>query len=90
MTTTLLYKQVNYRAMHRGGKEADRLLGGFVAQYADSFAQADLEALNALLNHDDVDVFEWLDFPERSQFTPEPPVFARLRQHLNRARGYEI
>lgn len=61
-------KRLKYRAWHRGFREADLILGPFADRYAETFTAEQLDALEALLEHPDQDLYEWI--VER---TPTPP-----------------
>ncbi len=58
--TEKLKKAILYRSAHRGVKEADILLGGFVEQYIDEFVPEDLKDLELLLEVNDNDLVNWL------------------------------
>jgi antitoxin CptB len=55
-------RKILFRATHRGTKEADLLIGGFVTRHiaAMAEAEAELDALEAVLAHADADLVEWL------------------------------
>lgn len=61
-------KRLKYRAWHRGFREADLILGPFADRYAETFTAEQLDSLEALLDHPDQDLYEWI--VER---TPTPP-----------------
>ncbi len=61
-------KRLKYRAWHRGFREADLILGPFADRYAEAFTAEQLDSLEALLEHPDQDLYEWI--VER---TPTPP-----------------
>ncbi len=61
-------KRLKYRAWHRGFREADLILGPFADRYAETFTAEQLDSLEALLEHPDQDLYEWI--VER---TPTPP-----------------
>lgn len=62
----VLKKKALYQAQHRGTKEADCMIGGFVNFYVhtiqDSFA--DLTALCLWLDQSDQTIFDWLSNAE--------------------------
>ena len=62
MTETLdtRRKRLLFRSWHRGTKEADLLLGSFAEQHLPSFTEAQLERYEALLDHDDGDLYDWI------------------------------
>jgi len=49
-----------FRATHRGTHETDLLVGGYVVSRIDHFTDADLDALEALLDLPDPDLADWL------------------------------
>ncbi len=53
MSPSIRHKRLLYQATHRGTKEADLLLGGYVQHHMLTFLEEDLEALEALLSLDD-------------------------------------
>ena len=55
----ILIKQIIYRAMHRGTKEMDLLLGSFVKKYINEFNISDLEDLEKLLSFEDDIIHNW-------------------------------
>jgi len=54
----IIKKQIIYRSTHRGTKEMDLLLGGFVKKYVDQFSNAELNDLEKLLMIDDEILFD--------------------------------
>lgn len=53
-------KRLKFRAWRRGFREADLILGPFVDKYAAGFSAAQLDELEALLEHADQDLYEWI------------------------------
>ncbi len=53
-------KRLLYRATHRGTKEADAIVGGFVKANIEILDGAQLDALEDLLNRPDADIMDWL------------------------------
>lgn len=49
-----------FRALHRGTKECDVLLGGFVQRNIAALDAAELDELEAILEMPDVDLTDWL------------------------------
>ncbi len=54
-------KAVLFRSLHRGGKEADIILGGFAQQYADLLNDNELDSFADLLLHDDHKIMYWIE-----------------------------
>lgn len=77
-------RRLLYRATHRGTFENDLMIGGFVNANLASFTNADLDALEALLETPDVDLADWLT--GRRPIPPEAatPMLLRIRQSLVR------
>jgi antitoxin CptB len=53
-------RRILFRANHRGTKEADLMVGGFVARHVAGMDEAELDALEAVLAHTDADLTDWL------------------------------
>lgn len=53
-------RRLFFRAHHRGTKEADLMIGGFVARHVANLTEAELDELEAVLDHPDVDLSDWL------------------------------
>lgn len=77
-------KQLLFRCQRRGFKEVDLIFGTFAAREIHTLDEADLDALQALLDAPDQDVFAWLkqEIPLPAAF--DTPVFARLRALCSR------
>jgi antitoxin CptB len=52
-------KRVAFRASHRGTREADMLIGGFVARHGEGWSEAEIDWFEALLEEQDVDIMAW-------------------------------
>ena len=61
-------KRLQFRAWHRGTREADYMIGGFFDRYASGWDEAEIEWFEALIDEDDVDIMAWalgtLEVPE--------------------------
>jgi antitoxin CptB len=53
-------RRLMFRAWHRGTKEADLMIGGFVKRNIATFTEAELDELEAVLELPDVDLADWL------------------------------
>ena len=53
-------RRLLFRATHRGTNENDLMLGGFIRAHLDTLDDADLTALEALLELPDPDLADWL------------------------------
>ena len=64
----ILKKQIIYRAMRRGTKEMDLLLGNFVKKYVIEFNITELKDLEKLLFTEDEVIYKWY-FEKNSDHT---------------------
>jgi antitoxin CptB len=53
-------RRLVFRARHRGTKEGDLMIGGFVTRHIATLTDAEIEALEAVLDFPDVDLADWL------------------------------
>jgi len=53
-------KRLIYRATHRGTKEADAIVGGFVTTQIDSLTDTQRGYLERVLDQPDADLMDWL------------------------------
>ena len=53
-------RKIYYRATHRGTHETDVLIGGFVAPRLEGMTEAQLDALEAVMDLPDADLADWL------------------------------
>jgi antitoxin CptB len=53
-------RRLLFRATHRGTHEADLLVGGYVAARIDSMTEAEMGALEEVMELPDVDLADWL------------------------------
>lgn len=60
--------RARFRAWRRGFREADLILGPFADSHAESLSAGQLDELEALLEHPDQDIYEWI-----VEKTPTPP-----------------
>ena len=63
-------KRLQFRAWHRGTREADFLIGGFFNRYSADWSDKEIDWFELLLVEDDVDVMAWA-----IGTLPVPPVF---------------
>lgn len=52
--------RLRFRAWHRGTKEADLMLGGFVDHAAAGLSDADIAWLEMLMEENDADIMAWI------------------------------
>ena len=53
-------KRLLHRATHRGTKESDAIVGGYVTANIDELTEAQLDSLEAVLDCPDPDLMDWL------------------------------
>ena len=53
-------RRILFRATHRGTQETDRLVGGYVTPRLAGFTEAELDAIEAVMDLPDVDLADWL------------------------------
>ncbi len=56
---TVRKKRLLWRATHRGIKEMDLIIGGFVTRHIDRLAPADIAELEAIMDIPDQDMLAW-------------------------------
>jgi antitoxin CptB len=66
-----------FRATHRGTRENDLLVGGFVAARIAAFTDADMDAVEAILELPDPAVSDWLT--GRAPLPEGAPMLAAMR-----------
>ena len=72
-------KRLLFRCQRRGFKEVDLIFGTFAARELDSLDESGLDALEALLDAPDQDVFSWLMGSRPVPAAFDTPTFARLK-----------
>ena len=77
-------RRLLFRATHRGTYENDLMIGGFVRDHLGTLTEADIEALESLMDLPDVDLADWLT--GRRPIPPEDatPMLLRIRASLVR------
>jgi antitoxin CptB len=75
-------RRLLYRATHRGTKENDLLIGGFVARRISLLSEEDMEALERLLELPENDLADWLT--GRRSIPPEAdaPMLREIRNSV--------
>lgn len=64
-------KRLLWRATHRGIKEMDLILGGFVTRNLDGFTETEIGELERIMDIPDQDMLSWA-----TKQTPVPPQHA--------------
>ena len=75
----ILKKQIIYRSAHRGSKEMDILLGNFVKEHIDDFADEDLKNLEQILFIEDEILYRWYFDKKDSDVIPNNKVSKMLK-----------
>jgi len=53
-------RRILFRATHRGTHETDIMVGGFVSARLDGFTEAELDAVEEVMELPDADLADWL------------------------------
>lgn len=73
-------RRLLFRARHRGTKETDLLIGGFVSDRIESFSDQELDEIEELLELPDVDLTDWLSGRRPVPAELRSPMMARLME----------
>jgi len=73
-------RRLKFRASHRGTKEADLMLGGYVYSRAQDFTDADLDWLEALMMQQDVDIMAWIMGTQAPPAAFDTPMMQDMRK----------
>ena len=76
----ILKKQIIYRSTHRGTKEMDILLGGFVKKYIDHFTDDELKELEQILVIEDEILYRWYFDKKDNNIIPNNKVSEMLKK----------
>jgi len=76
-------KRILYRSQHQGMKENDILLGGFTAVHVGDLEDSQLDQLEALLNEDDNDLYNWITGKTPVPLTHDHDLMAWLKKFNN-------
>lgn len=71
-------KRILFQARHRGTKEADLLIGRFVEAHLAGFDVPDLDALEAVMAEQDLDLVAWIIGGVTPPPTANTPMLARI------------
>lgn len=80
-------RRILFRARHRGTHETDLLVGGFVAETVGTMDEAGLDALEAVLELPDPDLFDWLTGRSAVPAEAETPVLRAMVDWAQARRG---
>jgi antitoxin CptB len=75
-------RRLLFRATHRGTFENDLMIGGFVRAHLASLTEADLDALETVMELPDTDLAEWLTGREQIPSKEDTPMLRRMRDFL--------
>lgn len=76
-------RRMQFRAWHRGTREADYMIGGYFDRYSAGWSEAEAAWFEALLEEDDVEIMAWA-----LQTAPVPDRFAGAQMDLMRKLDY--
>ncbi len=74
-------KRLLYRAMHRGFKEADIILGSFAEQHLPDMTETEVALLAELLEVPDTDLYNWIIGREQAPAKYRNEVLEMLKNH---------
>ncbi len=74
------HRRLLFRASHRGTKETDLMIGGFVSRNIRTFNEAELDELEAVLEYLDVDLVDWLSGRRPIPSEMMTPMLARMAE----------
>jgi antitoxin CptB len=72
-------KKLKFRAWRRGFREIDLILGGFADARLADLDEAGVDALEALLDQPDQDVYEWITEAAPAPREHDTPTLALIR-----------
>lgn len=76
-------RRIQFRATHRGTYENDLLIGGFVRAHLAGLTDAELDALEAVMELPDVLLADWITGREPIPAAHETPMLLRMRDFHN-------
>lgn len=77
-----LRRQLKFRCWHRGTKEVDILLGGFIDKYMHDLAVERLHEMAALLECPDNDIYNWVTGGEDPTPQHDTQLMKLIRKHV--------
>ena len=71
-------KRLLWRATHRGIKEMDLILGGYVVKHLETFSEAEIADLERIMDSPDQDMLSWAT--KQAEVPPElvSPLLTRI------------
>jgi antitoxin CptB len=73
-------RRLLFRATHRGTFENDLMIGGFVRAHIDSLTEADIDALEAVMEIADTALADWLTGRLPIPVEEDTPMLRRMRE----------
>ena len=73
-------RRILFRATHRGTYENDLLVGGFVRARIVAFTDAELDQVEALMEHPDADLADWLTGRQPTPDAVDTPMMRAVRE----------
>jgi antitoxin CptB len=73
-------RRLLFRARHRGTKETDLLIGGFVSDRIEAFSEQELDEIEEILELPDVDLTDWLSGRRPLPAELQSPMMLRLME----------
>jgi antitoxin CptB len=83
MNHEIRLRRVRYRSWHRGCKETDVILGRFADERLETLTPEQLTVYEALLDEQDVDIWNWLVGKEEATNPAYVPILHLLKQHAD-------
>lgn len=75
-------RRLLFRATHRGTKECDIMIGGFVAARMATLDDAEMDALEAVMELPDTDLADWLTGRRPLDPGADSPMLRALMAHV--------
>ena len=76
-----------FRASHRGTYENDILIGNFVRRRLAAFTEADLDAIEAVMEHPDAVLADWLTGRQPIPAEVDSPMLRAIRRAAEDGEG---
>lgn len=77
-------RRLLFRSTHRGTYENDLMIGGFVRAHLAELTEADVDALETVMEIPDTDLADWLTGRVPIPLEDETPMLRRMRDFLAR------
>ncbi len=85
-------RRLQYRASHRGTREADAMVGGFFAKYGHEWGEIEYVWFERLIDEQDVDIMAWAFGTQEPPEDFRGPMMDALRRldFINLPEGLEV